>query len=355
MLPLTRREAYTRWHTFHPISCLMSRGITKTLIILPCLLAISPAVAKEGTADTVSLIFVGDIMIAHDQETGKLIERGVDPFEPCANLLKNADAAIGNLECVVAEKGDRVKKPYNFRADPSCIPLLKQHFSALSVANNHSGDFGKAAFAEQCDRLDLARIPYFGGARTKADAHKPWIVDHHGVRIAMLGYCEVYLKSFQAQENVPGVAWSEHDDEVLADIRTSRKKFKADVVIPFMHWGDENEPPSDRQKSFARKMINAGADVVVGSHPHVTQRAEYYKGHLIVYSLGNFLFSGFDDPDNLTGWALHLTVNKKGMAAWNTIVVRLNEHGVPHPDLKTKSPSGRCDSKQIELTAYGRK
>jgi poly-gamma-glutamate capsule biosynthesis protein CapA/YwtB (metallophosphatase superfamily) len=333
----------------------MLRRLLIRLPTLACLLAFSPAVAKDSTTGKVSMVFVGDIMIAHDEETGKLIERGVDPFEPCANLLKNADVTIGNLECVVAEKGEPVKKPYNFRADPRCIPLLKQHFTVFTVANNHSGDFGKAAFVEQCDRLDSAHIPYFGGGRNKAEAHKPWIVDRHGVRIALLGYCEEYLKSFQAEENVPGVAWSEHDDEVLADIRTARTQYKADVAIPFMHWGDENKPPSDREKSFARKMIDAGADVIVGAHPHVTQGAEYYKGHLIVYSLGNFLFNGFKDPDNLTGWALNLTVNKKGMVAWNTVVLRLDELGVPHPDAKTKSPSGHCGSKQIELKSNGRK
>ena len=296
------------------------------------------------------MIFVGDIMVAHDEEPGKLIERGIDPFEPCAGLLKDADISIGNLECVVAAKGVRVKKPYNFRADPRCIPLLKRHFTAFTVANNHSGDFGKAAFVEQCERLEAAHIPYFGGGRNKADAHKPLVIDRHGVRIAMLGYCEVYLKSFQAEENVPGVAWSEHDDEVLADIRAARKQYKADVVIPFMHWGDENEPPSDREKTFARKMIDAGADVVIGTHPHVTQGAEYYKDHLIVYSLGNFLFNGFKQPDNLTGWAFKLTVNKKGMVAWKTVVLRLDEHGVPHPDLNTKSPGGRAAFKEIMMT-----
>jgi poly-gamma-glutamate synthesis protein (capsule biosynthesis protein) len=116
-----------------------------------------------------------------------------------------------------------------------------------------------------------------------------------------------------------------------------------------MHWGIEDDPPSDREKSFARKMIDAGADVVVGSHPHVTQGAEYYKDHLIVYSLGNFLFNGFKDPDNLTGWALNLTVNKKGMVAWNTVVLRLDKDGVPHPDRKAKSPSGCVGSKEIVM------
>jgi poly-gamma-glutamate synthesis protein (capsule biosynthesis protein) len=333
----------------------MLRRFLSGLTILECLLAISPAVAKDNAHNSVTMIFVGDIMVAHDEETGKLIERGIDPFAPCADLLKNADIAVGNLECVVAAKGERVKKRYNFRADPRCIPLLKRYFTAFTVANNHSGDFGKAAFVEQCDRLEVAQVSYFGGGRNKFDAHKPFIIDRHGVRVALLGYCEVYSKSFQAEENVAGVAWSEQDGNVLADIHMARRNYKADVVIPFMHWGIENEPPSEREKVFARKMIDAGADVIVGAHPHVTQGAEYYKGHLIVYSLGNFLFNGFKDPDNLTGWALNLTVNKKGIVAWNTIVLRLDERGVPHPDPNAKSPSGHKGSRQIELKSTNQK
>lgn len=317
-------------------------------IALPFLLVpASSAGAKQRPCVTIKLTFVGDIMLAQNEETGKLVERGIDPFEPCSRLLNRADITVGNLECVVAEKGDRVRKPYNFRAHPRCIPLLKEHFTVFSVANNHSGDFGKVAFAEQCDRLDAARVPYFGGGRNLADAHKPWIIDRRGVRIALLGYCEVFLQSFEAGNAVPGVAWSGHDVETLADIRDARIKYHADVVIPFMHWGIENEPPSDRETSFARKMIDAGADIVVGAHPHIVQRAEYYKGHLIVYSLGNFLFSGFTDPENLTGWALNLNVDKHGMLNWNTVVVRLDEHGVPHPDLQSKSPCGYCGNEQI--------
>jgi hypothetical protein len=330
---------------------MLLRGHRACLVAVACLLANSHAsYATNATPrDTVTLIFVGDIMIADDQETGLLVAQGVDPFEPFAKLLKTPDVAIGNLECVVAEIGEPVKKPYRYRANPRCLPLLKQHFTGFTVANNHSCDYGKAAFAQECDLLERADIPYFGGGRNKAEAHKPWIIERHGVRIALLGYCEVFLKSFQAEANVPGVAWSEHNDEVLADIRAAREKYHADVVVTFMHWGIENEPPSDREKSFARTMIDVGADVVVGAHPHITQGAEYYKGHLIVYSLGNFLFNGFKDRENLEGWALRLTVDKKGMVAWDTVVVRLDKNGVPHPDLKAKSPSGHAGSNAIVM------
>jgi len=310
--------------------------------------AAEKASEKAGEdAATVRLIFVGDIMLAHDEETGRWIERGKDPFEPFAPVLSNADIAVGNLECVIAEKGSPVPKPFQFRADPRCIPLLKKHFAALTVANNHSGDFGKDALVEQCERLEKAGLPYFGGGRNQAEAHKPWVVERHGVRIAMLGYCEVFLRCFQAEEHLPGVAWSERDDEVVADIRAAREKYKADVVIPFMHWGWEEEPANERQKTFARKMIDAGADAVVGSHPHVVQGAEIYKGRPIIYSLGNFLFNGFHTAETQTGWALRMTVGRKGVVQWDTIVVALDEHGIPHPKFDLPSPSGRADSDEI--------
>jgi len=325
----------------------ISRRFVALVATAGFLATITYAVPAEGQSGRVRLIMVGDIMIANDQETGQIINRGNDPFVPFAEVLKNADVAIGNLECVVAEHGEPVEKPYRYLADPKCLALLKQHFTAFSLANNHSGDFGKAAFARECDLLDQTGIKYFGGGRNKAEAHRPWIIERNGVRIAMLGYCEVFLKSFEALDNVPGVAWSEYDDEVLADIKAAREKYHADVVIPFMHWGWEGEPTNEREKTFARKMIDAGADVVVGAHPHVTQGVEYYRGHLIVYSLGNFLFNGFDEEPTLKGWALRLTVDKRGMVAWDTVEARLDDHGVPHPELTAKSPKGRAGSSEI--------
>src|SRR5207248_8117244 len=98
----------------------------------------------------------------------------------------------------------------------------------------------------------------------------------------------------------------------------------ADVVIPYLHWGREQEPqPCARQRDLARRMIDAGADVVVGGHPHVTQGVEYYRGKLVVYSLGNFVFDGWEDPNALEGWVLRLTLGKGGLREWDTVVARL--------------------------------
>lgn len=134
---------------------------------LACLLAL-PAAAAEREA---SLVFVGDIMVA--ERPGELIARGVDPFQPFAPLLASHDLRIGNLECVVATGGTALAKPYTFRADPGVLPVLKRHFDAMSLANNHSGDFGKAAFAEQLDLMRGAGLAGFGGGRNATEAHAP--------------------------------------------------------------------------------------------------------------------------------------------------------------------------------------
>lgn len=320
----------------------MIRGMRP--LLLSCLLLASPPAL--AAPDQVRLVFVGDIMVA--ETPGELIARGDDPFAPFAPLLAAHDVRIGNLECVVATTGTAEEKPYTFRADPRTLPVLKRHFDAVSLANNHSGDFGKAAFAEQLDLLEKAGLPYFGGGRDATRAHAPWIVERNGLRIALLGYVEFKPRSFEADATRPGVAWSGEDDDVIEDILAARRVHHADIVIPYLHWGWEDEPdPSPRLRAFARRMIDAGADMVVGGHPHVTQGAEYYRGKPIVYSLGNFLFNGFDTPATTTGWVLSATVGRDGVVDWRTHVARLDADGVPHPDPAAPSPCASPDRQSV--------
>ncbi|MFM9116644.1 MAG: CapA family protein [Planctomycetota bacterium] len=298
-----------------------------------------------ATADDVQLIYAGDIML--DDLPGAAIARGVDPFQEFASVFKAAQATIGNLECVVATKGEEVKKPFAFRARPSVLPVLKRHIGIVSLANNHSGDFGHAAFLEQLELMAEHKIAHFGGGRDCSQARLPYLLNVHGLRIALLGYNEFKPRSFEAGPDWPGVAWSV-DEQVVADIRAARTRHHADLVIPYMHWGWEQEPASARQKQLARIMIDAGADVVVGAHPHVTQEVEYYKGKLIAYSLGNFVFDGFGEGPERVGWLLRLRLNKQGLVAWDTVVANLDDEGLPHLARDTKSPAGKAGSSQIE-------
>ena len=310
----------------------MIRALPAALLMLALA---APATAAEPT---VTIAFVGDIMLT--DTPGKVVRQGRDPFAPFAALLKQADIRVGNLECVVATTGTAdPAKPYSFRAHPRTLPVLKRHFDVVGLANNHSGDFGPAAFAEMLDRLDKAGIAYFGGGHTLKEAHTPLIIERKGLRIALLGYDEFFPRSFEADVDKPGVAWSE-DEQVRLDITTARSLHRADLVIPVMHWGWEHEPlASARQRQLARLMIDAGADAVVGGHPHVTQDIETYRGKPIIYSLGNFLFDSFTSEDNNTGWLLHMEVGREGVRHWRTHIARIDREGIPHPD---RHKAGSC-------------
>ncbi|MBK1680246.1 CapA family protein [Rhodocyclus tenuis] len=279
--------------------------------------------------ESVALLIVGDIMLA--ETPGRTIARGRDPFEHVARVLDDADVRIGNLECVIARGGTpEAKKTYVFRAHPRVLKPLKRHFDGLALANNHSGDYGPVAFREMLQHLERAGIDYFGGGHTLEQAHQPLLIERKGLRIAILAYNEFLPRSFEADADHPGIAWSE-DEQVRLDIASARDIHHADLVIPFMHWGWENEAlASPRQRQLARLMIDAGADAVVGGHPHVTQDVEKYRGKPIIYSLGNFVFDGFSDKANNTGWLLRLQLDRKGVRSWRTFVAQIDRDGTPH-------------------------
>lgn len=277
----------------------------------------------------VSIAIVGDVMLADGP--GRVIAAGRDPFAPFAARLAAADLRIANLECVVAQGGKAEDKPWTFRAHPRVLPVLARHFDAVSVANNHAGDYGRQAFAQMLGRLKSAGVPYFGGGHTLREAHEPLIVAPHGLRIALLGYNGFLPRAFEATEDHPGIAWID-EQHLIEDIRRARTAHRADLVIPFMHWGQEHEPlASEHQRGLARRMIDAGADMVVGTHPHVVQDTETYRGRPIVYSLGNFVFDGFSHIDNNTGWLLWLQAGRDGVRRWRVEVARIDRRGVPHP------------------------
>ena len=274
------------------------------LLLLPVVLAASSFVLHAADEPVATLIFGGDVMLA--ETVGERIAQGIDPFADVSPFLKTADATIANLECVIATTGTPMEgKPFTFRADPRVVPVLAKHFPIVSLANNHTVDFGHEAFLQQLDLLKQNHVSYFGGGRNCVEARTPHIITIKGLRIALLGYCDYHPREFEAGPDWPGTAWAV-PEQMEADIKAARTIHHADLVIPFMHWGLQYVPENERQQKLAHRMIHAGADVVVGSHPHVTQAVEYHRGKLIVYSLGNFVFNGFDEGPTRVGWLLRL-------------------------------------------------
>ena len=319
---------------------------------LPTGEAATPADAAPAQRQgVVRMVFVGDVML--DGGPGHVISNGGDPFAEVASLLQDADLAVANLECAIAEKGKAVEKGYNFLALPNCLPVLKRHFSAVSVANNHSGDYGKDGFLSHLEALEGAKLPYFGGGRNEKDARRPLLLTRNGRRIALLAYNDFPPRSFAAGPNTPGIAWLVEAD-MLADIKAARAEQHADLVIPYLHWGREETPsPAEEQRQLARKLIDAGADAVIGSHPHVTQTVETYRGRPIIYSLGNFVFDYFPkDPPVWIGWIVQLTFGEPTGVEMKTWSVELDAAGVPH--LTPKGEPSVSESRQ-KLRSLARK
>ena len=179
---------------------------------------------------------MGDIMF--DGGPGHIVTNGGDPFTAVAPLLRDADLTVGNLECAITRDGHAVDKPYTFKGPKSALPLLKQYFSAVSLANNHSGDWGRRGFADELVLLREAGLPWFGGGANEREAHQPLVLTANGRRVALLGYNNFPPRSFAARSNSPGTAWLVEKD-VVRDIREARRQ--ADIVILFLHWGEELE------------------------------------------------------------------------------------------------------------------
>ena len=310
-----------------------------SLFVAPLAQAAGASRAKATPSPTVSLVFAGDSVL--DADAGELIAQGGDPYASFASYFADADIRITNLECVVATQGSAGDKMFTFRAHPRVIPVLQRHFDAVTLANNHSGDFGPEAFAEMLNLLQNAGLAQVGGGMNLRQAHTPLVFERKGLRIAVLSYNEFQPRSFEADHNLPGTAWSE-DERVVADIRAARRVHRADLVIPIMHWGWENEPVANaRQRQLARRMVQAGADAVIGGHPHVTQDIQHYRGKTIVYSVGNFIMKETDNANQRIGWVLRLDLDRQGVVRLGTRVVRIDMAGIPTLDTTASSPCWR--------------
>jgi poly-gamma-glutamate synthesis protein (capsule biosynthesis protein) len=179
------------------------------------------------------------------------------------------------------------------------------------------------------------------------------MVERNGLRLAILSYNEFMPRSFEADHNAPGVAWSE-DEQVVDDIRKARQVHRADLVIPIMHWGWENEPVANaRQRQLARLMVAAGADAVIGGHPHVTQDIEHINGKPVIYSVGNFVMKETDNAQQRRGWVLQLELDQQGVRSFHTRVAQIRMDGIPERNDRVPSPCWQRGEKQVGQCVAG--
>jgi poly-gamma-glutamate synthesis protein (capsule biosynthesis protein) len=238
----------------------------------------------------VRILFVGDIML------DRVVRRHIDnkgfkyQFEGVMPLFENNDIATGNLEGTITSNPSLSEKDFSvlrFTFDPQVVEELKGlGFSGFSLANNHAYDFGSEGFLETQANLERAGLFSFGSPYN--DLNLLSSVDSKNEHICFVGYHALYRRDIQP---------------VVEAVTKGREA--CTYIIVFAHWGDEyTDVPTAKQKDAAHSFIDAGADLVIGAHPHVVQPIEIYKDKAIFYSLGNFIF----DQDFLRATQLGLAV-----------------------------------------------
>lgn len=242
-------------------------------------------------AEEIVINAVGDTMLA-GRWTSAIKKNGYDfPFAGVRAILAGADINLANMESPISASGTEYRgKQFRFRSEPELAPALRRAgFNLVTLANNHSMDFGGRALTETMKNLEVAGIAWIGAGENLAEARKMALYNIKGRKIAFLGYSLTQPTEFFAGQQRPGTAPG-YAKLVEADVTSARGQ--ADYVIVSFHWGKEgNGKAQAYQRNVAHKAIEAGADVIIGHHPHVLQGVERYKGGIIFYSLGNFAFA----------------------------------------------------------------
>ncbi|NLO46261.1 MAG: CapA family protein [Clostridiales bacterium] len=270
----------------------------------------------DGSDDgNIEIGFVGDINLAdswnlmqHYKTTAGLSEC-LSP--ELIKMMNDVNIMFANNEFAFSAGGEAQKgKSYTFRSDPKNVSILRDlGIDIVSTANNHIYDYGSEAFNDTFDTLDKAGIAHVGAGKSLDEASAASYFIVNGRKIAFVAAGETYpqYRTPAAKKDKEGILPVETKTEAVAAVKAAAAK--SDYVIMYAHWGYENLSwYSDEQVDLARAFIDAGADFVVGSHPHVLQGMEFYKDKLIAYSLGNFWFN----TKTMNTGLLKLTIDKGG-------------------------------------------
>ncbi len=283
------------------------------------------------------LAAVGDIML--DRWVGKkLAANGCAIIvEQVAEQLREADIAFGNLECPLSTVG--AHQPSGaciFRADPKTVKVLVLGgFDIVSLANNHTLNSGKAALMQTLEHLEEAGIAYVGAARDKERGSEPTFFAVRDIRIGFMAYTDL---SF-------GHGSYSKVDRELTRLRAQIQEAKnnCNLLIASYHWGEEyRRKPTSRQVRVAHASIEAGADVVLGHHPHVLEGVEIYRNKPILYSMGNFIFDQRSGERMESGiFDLHYTQGK----GWR---IEMTPVGIPRSRLGPEYATGERRTRILE-------
>jgi poly-gamma-glutamate synthesis protein (capsule biosynthesis protein) len=268
----------------------------------------APSAPASAPAEPVELrlTFAGDVHF-----TGRTLALLDDPetaFGKIRSHLTDADLTLLNLETAITSRGTAEPKRFHFRAPKTAFAALRAAgVDAVSIANNHTLDYGEVGLRDTLAAAAEADFPVFGAGRNADAAYAPWLTTVKGVKIAVLGLSQVHELAAQWKpgSSKPGIAMAHDRKRARAAVAAARKA--ADLVIVFMHWGVEGSScPSAEMKSFAKLMADSGADIVLGTHAHVLLTDGWQGSTYVHFGMGNFLWYG--DSHSTDSGVLKLTV-----------------------------------------------
>lgn len=243
------------------------------------------------------LMLVGDTGFWMKHRVADYKQEGYRPcFQEIRKSWEGVDFLVGNLEMVIGKQGKlKQLRPGGALQSPEVTQVLKEEgFFAFTLANNHVMDFGVPGWQSTRNSLLAAGIRFFGAGDNIEQAQQPLILEKNGLRIGILALCEVIQQrrgDLYATPEKPGTAPLVSGAQLQSQIADLKKQ--VDFVVVFPHWGHVfDKRVMKSQRRLAKEMIAAGADVVIGHHPHITQEVEIIDGRPVLYSIGNGLFHG---------------------------------------------------------------
>ncbi len=288
--------------------------------------------SQQKLPTPVTLTFVGDIMMDRGVKSSVIKNFAGDYHALFVNTtyLQDADIAFANLEGSVATGGHNVGSRFSFHMDPTSLGALHDSgIDIVSFANNHVGDYAMEGFEESLQNLRDHTVSFTGAGESRADVVTPTIITVRGMNIGFLGATDVGPNWLAAKESNPGILLA--SDPELPSIILEAKK-QVDILVMSFHWGVEYSPSNAHQEKLAHSVIDAGADIVVGTHPHVIERVEMYHNKPIFYSLGNYIFDQYFSPHTMHGMVALVSIDPTTKALTATEEVSpLSRQFVPQP------------------------
>ena len=254
----------------------------------------SPDSVQDAEEQEATLLFAGDLFLT-DLLQSKYNQQGISAAasDSLLSVLREADIFMLNEEFPFGTTGEPMEeKEYTFRVDPSYSTVLSElGVDIVTLANNHMLDFGRGPLTETLNTLDQAGIAHVGAGENIDEAKALKTFEMDGRTIGFLGASRVIPEhSWNSSSGSSGL-FTTYDAAALVE-QIQKAEESCDFTVVYVHWGiEKNTQPEEYQKTLARQYIDAGADAVIGAHPHVLQGIEFYQGKPIFYSLGNFIFS----------------------------------------------------------------